>query len=256
MSLNHNQLFEAHVESAKQLTAGRLNNMIHVQGANAIRPGVGCRISQTPGGTTVSAVKRRVKPVHAPPFDVELITVSNSLFYVTVSGGYVCERDIKLGAGVDAIINHKPSNMIDEDGKPKRFPIASGQSVYVKVLEGASGSVGGSEPVTIVVDTTGKTSTNFIPGYQAGEYYYELAKLTVADGTTKLELVLSGSHIYRESGLTCDLVIDDCTDTMIYRMSFVSGSIVSMNEALEARALADVYTRKRLKLCEPPCYVP
>ena len=66
-------LFIPGIEPARQLTSGRLNGIINAQSANQIKPGVGYRVTQTPGGTTTSVIKRRRGvPVTLLPFQVNV----------------------------------------------------------------------------------------------------------------------------------------------------------------------------------------
>ena len=57
--MNHFPKFEPNIPSSVQLTSVRLNAVSLGQKSNQIQPGVGYRVTQTPGGTTVSPIKRR-----------------------------------------------------------------------------------------------------------------------------------------------------------------------------------------------------
>jgi len=57
--MNHFPQFDPNVQATVQLTSTRLNSVSLGQKSNQIQPGVGYRVTQTPGGTTVSAIRKR-----------------------------------------------------------------------------------------------------------------------------------------------------------------------------------------------------
>jgi len=177
-----------------------------------------------------------------PPFTCSLrYDATAAKWYITASPGYVCERDVVQGDGADALFYWEPKNMWDGD-YPREHEIAVDQAVFVFVPEAASGAVTGAD-VEIKVDGDTTESTNFIPGTQAGEYYYKLAALKTVDGVIQLVPFMAGSHIYHVSGLTADFRILGCTDIynenpQLARLSFLSGKLVAVGESVEDRPLA------------------
>jgi hypothetical protein len=223
-------------------------------------PDIGFR--QNKAGFT-AFLKRRVapRPGLTPPFWPSLV-VDNSgetpAYYVTVSPGYVCERDLTLGEDVDALIYHDcPSRLDGED--LHQFPIANGESIFVLVREKSTGAIGATapdEPVDLVVASSTTKSLNFIPSTQAGLYYYELASLTVTEDVPTLAIIMGGSHIYHTSGLTCDFRLLTCTpDTEPYlpaqvlRFSAVSGVICSIGESVSSRPLSAQVEECHVETC-------
>lgn len=63
-------LFVPNIDASRQLTAGRLNGIIHAAKSNQIQPGHGYRISQTGGGTTLSVKKQRPAAPQKFPFKI------------------------------------------------------------------------------------------------------------------------------------------------------------------------------------------
>ena len=57
--MNHFPKFEPNDPAQTQLTSSRLNMVSLGQKSNQVQPGVGYRVTQTAGGTTVSPIKRR-----------------------------------------------------------------------------------------------------------------------------------------------------------------------------------------------------
>ena len=178
-----------------------------------------------------------------PPFSVSLRhDAALAVYYVTVSPGYVYERDLVMGLAEDCLFYFEPINLWDGD-HPREFEIAEDEAVYIYVPENAAGAVVGADvEIQILGDT--QESTNFIPGAQEGEYWYKLAALKADGGVLVLQYFLAGSHIAHVSALTADYVIRGCPEgtemegAQIGRLSFLSGRLVSMNESEAARAYA------------------
>lgn len=86
-------LFIPGLEAARQLTSGRLNGIVNSQASNQIKPGVGYRVTQTPGGTTVSVIKkRRGIPVTLLPFQVSVSGSDLSITEGTIGGAAIAEE--------------------------------------------------------------------------------------------------------------------------------------------------------------------
>lgn len=71
-----------------ELSSDRLNSIVMNQLASDIKPGFGIRISRTPGGTTLSVIKRRTATVSLCPFG-EIISVELEGFTQGIRGGIV-----------------------------------------------------------------------------------------------------------------------------------------------------------------------
>jgi len=86
--MNHFPKFDPNDAAHVQLTSIRLNQVSLGQKSNQIQPGVGYRVSQTPGGTTVSVIKRRGGGGSAGicPFG-ELITNAEDPPITSIRGG-------------------------------------------------------------------------------------------------------------------------------------------------------------------------
>lgn len=198
-----------------------------------------------------------IQGVQEPPFWPTLRVVSGSpaTFKVSVSKGYVCETNLTIGEDTEAL-----NYFIVEDltgGYPTEFDIALDEAVFVVVEEGSSGAV-----LAAGIEVLSKTtkSKNYIEGVQDGVYYYKLAQLvTGPSGQPELELLLAGSHIYKTSGLTADVLIEDCSGdpwadpvvdgAMLIRMSFISGKLVSLNDSTTSRPFASQLVREQFEPC-------
>jgi len=80
--MNEFPKFEAGKPALEQLSASRLNLVSGGQKSNQIQPGIGYRVTQTPGGTTVSAIRRR-RGIPGHPWKV----LSNGDNTINVSAG-------------------------------------------------------------------------------------------------------------------------------------------------------------------------
>ena len=232
MSINHTKPFEAHVEAARQLTASRLNNMIHVQGANAIKPGKGYRMTQTPGGITMSINPPRKIAGRKLPVDVTLRQTgppAAPTSAVRVEDGWVSE--LIPGENTPAAPScavHKPFNILwgaeatppeTESTDRRQFDIAIGDQVSIVVYQDEEGGFGGDlapagGPVEIVIEPEESSGTPVSVHYNppggdvttgdSGEIHYKLAVLRDIDAdhaSPWLEYFLAGSHIYVERDL-------------------------------------------------------
>jgi hypothetical protein len=194
------------------------------------------------------------------PFEVTLgLTPGTGDYYVVVSAGKICERQMAAGLAEDALFFHVCDNQFDISGTPEKFTIEVGEAIFVNILEDDYGAIKPGEDITLVVDDKDKMSTNYIPGPtpQAGSYFYKLAELEAYEGSVRLVPFLAGSHIYHQTGLTADLVIRDCpvypetneTAPILLRASFVSGMLVSVGETESARSMAETLEENNLVHC-------
>lgn len=175
-------------------------------------------------------------------------------YEISVAWGKVVERKLSAGEGENSLIHHEPSNILT-DGFPTWFSIASGEALFVKVLENAGGTVDGAS-VELVVADAAQESRSYIPTIQDGEYYYKICDFTVVGGIPEIEKFAAGSHIYIETGLTCDVRLLACPvypyetpPAQLLRMSFVSGRIVSTGASVEDRPLSDVDHNTNVDYC-------
>lgn len=192
------------------------------------------------------------------PFEVTL-GADGANYYVVVSAGKICERQMAAGLAEDALFFHVCDNQFDASGNPEKFTIAIGEAIFVNILEDNYGAIKPGSDITLVVDDKDKMSTNYIPGPtpQAGSYFYKLAELEAYEGSVRLVPFLAGSHIYHQTGLTADLVIRDCpvypqtnaTAPILLRASFVSGMLVSVGETESARSMAATLEENNLVHC-------
>lgn len=216
------------VKGGDSIRAPRMNDLIRVVN----------ELSQV-GSTTKNGSRRRA---YLQPFGVNLFETAGSdpvTYYVTVNDGRVCELKRTALAAQDAIVLHEANNRLTS-GDPTKFAMTVGEAIYVFVPEDSNGGVIFGD-VAITVDDPAKVSTNYIPftsSPQAGEYYYKLAELVEIDGVPRLKPFLSGSNIWHETGLSCDLVIKRCADPenslpeeQALRVRFSSGRVAALNES-------------------------
>ena len=203
--------------------------------------GPGILLRQSSSGTIISTTNRHKKN-HIPPFTVSL-GKEGETYYVTVSNGRVVNRHLNGGTNQETLLYFHPINRLDEDQRPTKFPITTAQAIYLQVLEDPNGSIYGA--VTLMVGSNALISTTYIPSIQPGIYYYKLAELETVDGRVRLKPFAAGSHIYHETGITCDVRLLQCSQypyedppAQLLRMSFVSGKIISVGADIETRPLS------------------
>lgn len=195
--------------------------------------------------------------VNPQPFQPSL-GQSEAGYYVTIEQGYVAERLLTAGIAQSALILHECDNRMDGLEK-RKFAIAVGEAIFVRTEENTTGSIKPGVDVVLVVADAGEQSLNYIPTIQGGFYIYKLAEL-VADGDgVKLEWVLAGGHIYRDSGLTGDFRIMSCEKTdgeggiippvQHSRISFLSGHAVAFDQTIEVRPLAETVSEVNVEIC-------
>ena len=194
-----------------------------------------------------------------PPFSVILSKTDLGVNYVTVTHGLVIERQLTAGLAENALIEHPCNNRLTT-GVPTKFNVNAGQAIYVQVLEDNLGAVKPGADVILLVGNDGLESTNHIPTSQDGEYYYRLAAFE-ADGDALIMVpYAAGSHIYHETGLTADAILRDCPTfsegdptpipgAQLFRLSFVSGRLVSSGESEAARPYADTKEETTVMYC-------
>ena len=198
------------------------------------------------------------------PFRVNLFDDAGT-WKVTVNAGYVIERNLAAGTAVDALEYHSPTNLLTL-GDPTEFTVVNGQAVFVYVPETADGDVDGANVDIQILGATATESTNHIETVQDGRYYYKLAVVTIAGSDGSLENFAAGGHIYHSTGLTADVLIEDCSGNqyedpvipgaMIFRLSFVSGKLAALNDTEAVRPLSVNFVREQIAPCtefvEPP----
>jgi hypothetical protein len=162
-----------------------------------VESGPGISLRRIGGKIIVSARKQRHYSANTlPPLWPEFGEDTDGE-YAIISEGYVIDRSTKIG---EALILYLPPEMTDENGDPKKFPIKSGQAVYVVVKVDEKGAItGDSNPVSILIDEPGKESTHYAPKIgdatsgTPGTYYYKLAEYYGKE--TDPKIFLGGSHI-------------------------------------------------------------
>ena len=230
----------------------KVGDQITARWANSIRGALQRLRDRQPvltGGQAISIPK---------PFEVTLGAVGVN-YYVVVSAGKICERQMAAGLAEDALFFHVCDNQFDISGTPEKFTIEIGEAIFVNILEDDYGAIKPGADITLVIDDKDKMSTNYIPGPtpQEGSYFYKLAELEAYEGSVRLVPFLAGSHIYHQTGLTADLVIRDCpvhpetneTAPILLRASFVSGMLVSVGETESARYMAQTLEENNLVHC-------
>jgi len=140
----------------------------------------------------------------------------SDVYSVTVTEGYVVERDVKRPTDGNAIIVHTADNHFDEidTDQLRKFTVEAGESIFVRVEINKRGEIAitpedppeDPEPpaVTLEVGSTADTKSEHyapeigatVPG-QPGVYYYELARFIAGEdeGSLEMELILGGSDI-------------------------------------------------------------
>jgi hypothetical protein len=75
--MNNLPYFQPHNPLHIELSSVRLNSIVLGQQASEIKPGFGIRTSRTPGGTTLSVIKKRVPSAVVLPFEITSATASS-----------------------------------------------------------------------------------------------------------------------------------------------------------------------------------
>lgn len=223
----------------------------------SLRPvaGPGIAMRQSANGTVISVVPQPRKKAEIPPFTVTLHVIPEpKSYYVTVTEGKVIERWMKAAAADESLFYHPCPSRLDEDGYPTEFPIEVGEAIFVDVTEVAAGGVDGGSVDLAVRAADTKSSA------RAGVWHYKLAEVELdGDGLARLKPVAAGSHIYHPTGLTADVILEDCSGdqyavppvpgNQLMRLSFLSGKLVGLNETPAARPLAATVAREQFTPC-------
>lgn len=214
-------------------------------------------------------VDSRVEEITTVPPLWPSLGSQDDAYYVTVSDGVVCEHLLTAGENSHAVLYHRCPSRLDDDGYPKEFPIELDEAIFILAIVDEYGQINvpaddeeHTEKVDLVVADKDTKAFNYIPGKQAGLYYYKLAELVAVDGAPVLKHYLSGSHIHHVSGLTADSMLVGCDGdpladppvqpTMIQRHSFLRGVLVRLDETLSNRPLATANSVKTVaRCCEP-----
>lgn len=234
--------------------------------------------AQSPAPMDIQSVRRNPaeektrKPKRIVPYHCNLFEGKNEegdpVRFVTVEHGMICEVLMTAGIAADAIALHECNNHYGVDGNLTEFPIAINQAIYVSFSETNDGNIDTDFPISLVVLPDDEKSLNYVPATppQSAIYYYKLAALKADGDGVKLVRFLAGSHIFRRSGLTCDLVIRGCptitvaegetpeiiTDGVIVaRVAFLSGMAVSL-ELDDTRPLHDNLAEAIVEICCTP----
>jgi len=130
--MNEFPKFHPNQPALEQLSATKLNMVSQGQKSNQIQPGVGYRVTQTPGGTTVSQIRKRPKPQKFPPLWGTLTWVDSDPF-LYMELGFVFAR--KNGTG-DAVSEIEITGLPTPDDP---LAVALDDKISVKVTIGADG---------------------------------------------------------------------------------------------------------------------
>ena len=206
------------------------------------------------------ARRESIEEMMAARFFVNLISKGNNQYAVTVEEGYLIERNMLARVDEDALIEHECVNRVS-NGELVEFGIQVYQAIFVQALENEFGALKGGDDITLVIASKDEISKNTIPDVQEGVYLYKLAELEEFQGGVRLRFICAGSNIFHKSGLTADLILRDCpsfdegsiateTETAIlFRGSFVSGSLVSTGESTTTRPLAETVEEANVLYC-------
>jgi hypothetical protein len=163
-----------------------------------VASGPGIRVSQSPQGQVVAAIRSFARPADRDvSFDVTepqpTETEEGEAFTVTVSEGLLIERDVRNGEATDALIYHEADNHRDENGNLRKFEVAAGDSMFLVVEVDKLGRVAitpedpPEDPpppaVTLAVMPSDTASVHYEPEIGAGTanqgapgtYHYRLA---------------------------------------------------------------------------------
>lgn len=216
-------------------------------------PGIALRTSSN--GTVISVIPKPQKPSEIPPFTVTLYVIPEpKSYYVTVTEGKVVERYMKAAAADESLFYHPCPNRLDEDGYPTEFPIEVGEAIFVDFTETATGGIDGTSVNLSVAAAETKSSA------RAGTWHVKLAEVELdGDGLARLKPFACGSHIFVQTGLTADAILEDCAGdqyadppvpgNQLMRFSFLSGTLVGLNETVAARPLATTVVREQFTPC-------
>lgn len=230
----------------------RVGDPITARWANGLRAAVQRLRDRTPVVNHTRIGKKELR------FDVILLPQPDTdpqTYKVRVTDGRVIEIDRTKGDNEQAMILHEANNRTIALDEPTEFDIEIEQVVYIYVPETDNGAIDGAN-VSIVVDADGKISTNYIPTVQGGEYYYQLAKLTIIDGQPRIIPFCSGSNIFHETGLNADYRVMSCPDpmeeypqTQHARLRFCGGRLAGIDEDSDVVPLSSNIVEFNVEIC-------
>jgi hypothetical protein len=87
-SMNHFPSFNPNEPALHQLSATKLNSVSQGQKSNQIQPGIGYRVTQTPGGTTVSVIKRRHRAAESAALEFPFEIYDTGVAFVSRAGTF------------------------------------------------------------------------------------------------------------------------------------------------------------------------
>jgi len=158
----------------------------------------------------------KIVPPYWPTLQQQQAEEGADTYVVTVTEGYVVERDVKRAEEADAVILHEADNHFEEEpaDELRKFTVEAGESIFVRVEVNKRGEIAitpedppeDPEPpaVTLEVGSTADTKSEHyapeigatVPG-EPGTYYYELARFIAGEeaGSLEMELILGGADI-------------------------------------------------------------
>ena len=132
--MNEFPRFHPNVPALHQLSSSRMNKISIGQKSNQIQPGAGYRVVQTPGGTTVSAVKKRTPSQILPPLWVTMYQDGDEWKIYAETAFIVPRHNESAATGEPIAITSIPT--IDSP-----LTVANGDKVWVKLTIDVNGRV-------------------------------------------------------------------------------------------------------------------
>lgn len=162
--MNNFPEFQANQPALQQLSAAKLNLVSGGQKSNQIQPGVGYRISQTPGGTTVSAIRKRPPVQKFPPLSGRLVYIDGEP-NLYMEFGVVFARSNKTGDCVEEI------EITDIPTYDEPLVVEIDDKISVKITVGGDGIATAAEidkasewPESLAPDLIGGDNVSGTPG--------------------------------------------------------------------------------------------
>jgi hypothetical protein len=166
--MNHFPSFNPNEPALHQLSATKLNSVSQGQKSNQIQPGVGYRVTQTPGGTTVSVIKRRARAATSDPLKL------------TIKQGTAADKFQIIPGTVNGLMPTLSATALDATTPPE-ITVTADTWAWIKVV----GTFGDPDTyvVTIVTESTDSVPTGTDISATGFVAYYYIGKITDTDNT-------------------------------------------------------------------------
>ena len=185
--MNHFPKFDPNKEAHLQLGSVNLNTISLGQKSNQIQPGVGYRVTQTPGGTTTSVIKRRYPLADLYQFKVT-VSKDEDVFKASVKPGWL--QSAYHNAGDDPVPEFWMPETLDNDPPPK-FTVSDGDVIAIKCLTNAA-----LAPTAVTIEVIPKEDAVS----SAGLYYYIFAEFEADGEFLKIIQYQQGGPILHRAG--------------------------------------------------------